>query len=192
MSAVSKRVLAVFAALAAIQIAVPLFLIVKEELILKSGNIYKFEIAPMDPYDPFRGRYVSIRVKDFSAPKEAGVDFSPNESVFARLERDPADFARVASVSRGRPDKGDFILVKVRYCSTDRVFLVFPLDKFFMSESDAPRVDAAMLRLSRSPGPRLPDYVTVKVKNGSGVLEDLFIEDKPFKEWLKKYAPRKT
>lgn len=49
-----------FTAMVLVQIVLPLRTVYQHETILRSGNVYKFSTAPVDPNDPFRGRYVSL------------------------------------------------------------------------------------------------------------------------------------
>ena len=41
-------------------LAYPTYLIYEQENILASGTIYKFPLAPVDPYDAFRGKYLAL------------------------------------------------------------------------------------------------------------------------------------
>lgn len=44
----------------AIQLAIPGYMIFEQNQILTEGTAYKFKTRPIDPYDPFRGRYVTL------------------------------------------------------------------------------------------------------------------------------------
>lgn len=44
-----------------LQLAVPGYFVFRHYNTLYTGESYKFEVAPYDPYDPFRGRYVALR-----------------------------------------------------------------------------------------------------------------------------------
>lgn len=53
-----------FALLCVAQWAVPLAMVQRAERTLSEGTAYRFRTAPVDPADPFRGRYVTL---DFDA-----------------------------------------------------------------------------------------------------------------------------
>ena len=63
----SLRVL-LFVLVAVIQLAVAGRAIVISELTLRSGEVYRFRIQPVDPVDAFRGRYVAVRMAENRAP----------------------------------------------------------------------------------------------------------------------------
>jgi len=54
------------------QVAVPATMIWGRERTLAVGSVYKFRTQPVDPYDAFRGRYVSLRIEESHAPLAAG------------------------------------------------------------------------------------------------------------------------
>lgn len=62
-------IILLFAILALAQIASPLSMIVKRELVLKNGIPFRFKTIPQDPADPFRGRYVALRIEASNVPK---------------------------------------------------------------------------------------------------------------------------
>ena len=53
-----------------VQLFVPLYMIWERYDILKNGTEVKFKITMYDPYDAFRGRYVSIRARNVSGTGE--------------------------------------------------------------------------------------------------------------------------
>src|SRR5690554_461138 len=53
-----------FILVAIIQLAVPAKMIWDKENVLKSGKEFKFETAPVDPTDPFRGKYIALNYKE--------------------------------------------------------------------------------------------------------------------------------
>ena len=50
----------IFLAVVLVQLVVPAKMIFDKEVILKTGTIYKFKTQPIDPSDPFRGKYVTL------------------------------------------------------------------------------------------------------------------------------------
>ena len=64
----NKYIIGLFLCLFAVQIAVPVYMIVNREKTLVLGKQFKFHTVPVDPYDAFRGRYVALAVQQDSAP----------------------------------------------------------------------------------------------------------------------------
>ena len=63
-----KYLLIAFACMVLVQLAFPLKMIFDRELILLRGETFLMKIAPLDPYDAFRGRYVMISYEDREVP----------------------------------------------------------------------------------------------------------------------------
>ena len=63
-----------FSAMVAIQLAVPLALIGANELALARGRAVTLATIPVDPLDPFRGRYVELRYEISSGNVPDGWD----------------------------------------------------------------------------------------------------------------------
>jgi hypothetical protein len=53
-----------------------------------------------------------------------------------------------------------------------------------MTEELAKEVDRSLWRRGRRPA-----WVTVRVRNGTGVIEDLFVDGRPVREWLADGGP---
>jgi uncharacterized membrane-anchored protein len=84
-----------FAVVAVVQLAVPASLIVRHELTLQQGQMFKFKTAPVDPYDAFRGRYVALRFEQNVAPVVAGEKLACGQKGYATLETDKDGFAKL-------------------------------------------------------------------------------------------------
>ena len=182
-----NALIAAFVVLALIQAAVPLFMIARREATLRDGVQYKFRTAPVDPADPFRGRYVALRMEQESVGVPAGADFRRGERAYATLERMPDGFTRLSDVSRTRPESNAFIKVRVNYPetggTTNRVHLDLPFDRYYMNEKQAPKAEQAYWRNSRRTNQAA--YITVRVKSGSAVLENLYIGDEKVEDYIK-------
>ena len=51
---------AVLTAVCVAQLAIPAWMLVSRERVLAEGEPHRFECAPVDPVDVFRGRYVAL------------------------------------------------------------------------------------------------------------------------------------
>lgn len=170
-----------FAALAALQLALPLSMIAKYESVLAFGKEFKFRCAPVDPADPLRGRYVALNfeAKGF----EAGSGWTSRASTrWAELGVDESGFAFAKSSSERKPSSGDFMRYGVRYGRP-----LMPFKQYFMNEQAAPEAEAAYRRSTRRQrgdnGAWKSDaYLLVKVWRGCAVGERLFIDGRPVEE----------
>ena len=180
----AKILLGLFLALAAVQLFVPINQIRSYEDTLATGRAYKFRTAPVDPSDAFRGRYVALNFDGTTAPVRAGEHLESRQRAFVQIEEGPDGFARFKEVSATAPSGGDYLRVDSVWGNPNASFLL-PFNRFYMEESAAPKAEAAYREFANRRG-KITDqtYVLVRVKGGRGVIEDLFIKDKPVRRYL--------
>ncbi len=183
---VAPWVLALLAATFLAQWAVPASIIWRYETVLAKGKVFKFKTQPVDPYDPFRGRYVALSFELESAPLiDKRRSPEPGESMFALIAIDVNGFARIKGLTFERPPKDDCLGIEVRYCqSPTNVLIRLPFDRYYMNEKQAPAAETAYRKHSQRGG-KQDAYATVRVHNGRAVIEDLYVADKPIREFLK-------
>lgn len=183
-----KLIFALFVGLAALQLAVPVGQIRNYEDILRTGTTYKFRTAPVDPYDAFRGRYVALGYANTVAVLKKGERFERHEPAYVALRKDESGFVQFGEMSGAPPAEGDYLRVEYLHISHNNATQAqfrLPLDRFFMEETKAPQAEAAYQKHGNRRGQKIDDtYVIVRVKNGRGVIEDLFIKDKPIHDFL--------
>ena len=83
-----KYIIGLFLLLAIVQIFVPLKMIFEQENILAKGIIMKFKTQPIDPADPFRGKYVQLNFAAETIYIKKNAGFSAGETIFAIFEND--------------------------------------------------------------------------------------------------------
>lgn len=164
---------------AIVQIYVPAKMIIAREKVLNTGIDYKFRTAPIDPLDPFRGKYINLDFEENMVDVQGDNSWEANEPVFVILTTDSNGFAKVKSASRLTPAKDtDFVEAKVRNVirsDTYRLIIEFPFSRFYMEESKA--FDAEKAYRGSLSDSTLVTYALVKIKNGEAVLTDVFIND---------------
>lgn len=176
--------LAALAALFLVQWAVPGSLIWKHERALTKGAAYRFRTAPVDPYDAFRGRYVSLDFADRQYPVDPGHAWKGSESVFVRVEEDEDGFARVAGLSKDRPvDDGDWFAAAVQWRSADTVHISFPFNRFYMKETLAPQAEDAYRSAMRDTNQEA--WAVVRIYEGLAVLDELYLNGVPIADLVR-------
>lgn len=178
-----KIILIAFIAMALVQIYVPAKMIMDRELILKEGKSFLFKAAPIDPNDPFRGKYITLSY-EINRIKVDPKDWVSGEPVYLLLATDAEDFANVLSVSKSPPaDTADYLLTTVDYLSSDELVVDLPFDRFYMEESKAPGAERvysqSLLDASKV------TYALVKIRDGQAVLADVLIDGIPIREVVK-------
>ena len=176
-----------FIAVAFIQLFVPAQMIFNQENILKSGTAYKFKTQPIDPTDPFRGKYITLRYEINSFPTKDSV-WLRNEDVYVYLKTDSLGFAKIDQVSKTLLEtKSEYIIASVNVYDNyqDVLRIDLPFDRFYMKETKAKDAEIAYRKAQRDSLPN-NTYALVFVKNGESVLENVFINDIPISDYVEK------
>ena len=102
--------------------------------------------------------------------------------MYAILTEDAEGFATIASLSLTPPGGDTYFQTSVSYVSDDRVHIDIPFDRYYTDEHLAPAAERAYWQHSRLPAHEA--YMTVRIKDGLAVLEELYIAGKPLQEFL--------
>jgi uncharacterized membrane-anchored protein len=174
----------VFVALA--QIYVPAKIVLNRVEILGTGKEFKFKTAPIDPNDPFRGKYIVLDFKETTIDIQHQEKWTRGETVNVFLTTDENGFAKIKSVSKLEPaDKQDFLKAKVCFISYDgsKLTIDYPFDRFYMEESKAYDAELTYNRSRRDTNSVA--YALVNIKNGESVLKDVMIDGISIREIVK-------
>lgn len=178
----TKSLLFLFGIAALLQLAVPASMILKREHALTHGQVFKFRTAPVDPYDAFRGRFVALGFDQRSVAVPADNDFARGQKVYALLGEDAEGFATFTDVRRSRPEREPCLRVKIQYVAGATAHLQLPFDRFYMDENEAPEAERAYRQNSVRSNRNA--YVQVRIEKGFGVIEDLYVDDTPIRDYL--------
>jgi len=216
---------ALFVLFAVASVAAPLSIIWKYENTLRHGTQFKLRTKPVDPYDAFRGRYVSLAFEDdwveriqsgenADADERGGARSSGSDFLYVRLATGADGFAKPVAASRTRLAGDDVVTVERWYRNSDRNTqwkgwrVSFPFDRYYLPEDIAPAAEELYWEANRQvniareqnekagktqkevyeaetaarEAQKIPAYVTVRVRNGVGVLEELYLNGVPVRE----------
>lgn len=182
-----SRLLLILVIFSLIQLLVPVLMIAKREHTLRHGAVVKFRTAPVDPYDAFRGRYVALNFESRSVALEERGDFQTGQKVHAAISTDSEGFGYFSAITRERPAEGLYLSTRINHISDTNVFLRLPFDRFYMDESEAPAAEHAYWRHANRTNHNA--YVQVRIKDGFGVIEDLYVANTPIREYIAR-SPR--
>lgn len=179
-----KILLAVFIVVALVQLYVPAKMIWHREDILSTGTDFKFKVAPIDPNDPFRGKYIMIRCDENTFTDSSGQTWEDGESIYVSFTTNSSGFAKIESVSKNK-QTGDenFIKAKVRSVSgagSHHLTIDYPFDRYYMDESKAP--EAEVLYRESQQNTNKITFALVSIKNGDAVLKDVMIDGTSIRE----------
>ena len=176
------------------QIIVPAFLVYKYENTLKHGEVYRFNVSPIDPYDPFRGRYVYLDFELVTVQYNGEKDIKYGQFVYANLDKDENGHAVFNEIFTEKPKVGNYL--KVKFLGNYGIFgeddtrynIGFIFDRYYSQESKALKIENAV---SDNRGQRGVDNESaetvsarVRIKDGLGVIEELYIGELTIHEYL--------
>lgn len=183
-----KLLIPVFIIVLLLQWYVPASMILEREKVLGSGKAYKIRTAPVDPNDPFRGKYVSLdfRQNRFPASAELKRDLTPGDPLYLIPSTDKDGFFVIDTLLKIPPvNQKDYLEVSFAYLGENGKDLIFhyPFDRFYMEEYKAPRAEQTYSSAMKDTSALT--YALVRIWNGTGVVEDVMINDSSLIELAK-------
>lgn len=160
---------------------------------LEKGEVVKFRLRPVDPYDPFRGRYVALRLQNDRVPAAD----SENQSIehrgnaYLSFSTDADGFAQPIELHKTRPSGTSFLKVhNVRDVGENEYTYQLPFERYYLNEEDAQLAEdiaRESLRVQRlaSESEKLPSYLVLRVLKGNAAIETLMIDDIPVEERIR-------
>jgi len=123
-----KQYIGLIAVLALVLVVTVSFIIYNQWPFM-TGKKIVLATHPVDPFDPFRGQYMAInyeisRINDIEGFKEG-------DSVYISLKADEQGIWREESISKSKPDKGDFIKGEVISVYGDSIRIEYGIEQFF-------------------------------------------------------------
>ena len=168
----------------------PLSMIVGANKTIEGGTEYKFRTQPVDPIDPFRGKYITLTFnEEFYVPLDTNERRLPDYStVYAVLGTDSIGYARIMQLRAERPTENlDYIEVQrlYSYGSTEPMSLKFPFSRFYLEESKATTAEQIYWQ-SRNDSATVC-YAKVKVMDGDAKLTDVILNDSSIVDVVKRF-----
>lgn len=194
-------ILAQFALLASI--------IIRRECTLRYGELCRFETAPVDPYDAFRGQYVQLDYKAFRDLR-ADRSFKRNTWCYLALATATNGYSVISSLTDKKPVSGSFIKARVSWCYEDyvnkskpgnehhteptgewKIHFDLPFSRYYMPERLAPKAEEAYRTANRRTlAEKSNAAARVRVWKGMAVIEDIEVNGKPIRSFIKGEAEK--
>ncbi|HYG19097.1 MAG TPA: GDYXXLXY domain-containing protein [Ohtaekwangia sp.] len=187
-----KRViLPLFALTCLAQWYIPGKMISDQEKILSEGTTFRFKTAPIDPADPFRGKYITLSFEEDHVEVVNPSEWQQAQDVFVTL-RDSAGFAKIDRVSMYEPEGDNFLRAKIRTVTSYEpytLWLSYPFERFYLEESKAS--EAERLYWSTQSDSTQQVYAVVNILKGEAALKDVMINDRRIADVVKEINDRK-
>ncbi len=177
---------AAFVVTVLVQLYVPINMILSKQDTLKTGQTFKFKTAPVDPEDPFRGKYISLNYKQNAVEVANQDEWATEAPIYVSVEKGPDGFARLRSVSKAPPKhKSHYFRAKVDYTNptdSNEILIDYPFDRFYMNEF---KVDTAEDKYRKAlADTSATTYAVVSIKDGDAVVNDLVINGQSLKSLI--------
>jgi len=183
----NKLTIPVFIIIVLAQLFVPGQMIWQKEMALVKGKEFRFETAPVDPSNPFKGKYIHL---DFKSNSYYSSDshYVNQEELYVELGVNKQGFAEIRKVSREKPITGtDYVLAKADYIETigndQKVRIDYPFSEYYMNEYNASKAEELYRSSNRDTVKKT--FAIVKVFNGKAVIRDIIINGRSIDDWFK-------
>jgi len=123
-----KQYIALIATLCLV-LAVLLSFILYNQWPFMTGETIVLATQPVDPFDPFRGQYMTINYEISRIDNAEG--FKEGDTAYVALKEDGQGIWRKESVAKSKPDKGDFIRGDVTSVNGNSIRIEYGIEQFF-------------------------------------------------------------
>ena len=180
----NKALIIVFGLMLLAQWIVPAQMVYEQESAISQGTIYKFKTTPIDPDDPFRGKYVQLNfdLDSYATPYK---DWEYGSTAYAYIKKDAFGYAVLDRLSEIQEQSDlDYIPVTIKRYYKGKIHFDLPFDRFYMDETKA--YDAEVAHRNAQRESEHSTYAIVSVKNETSVLLDVIINNESIKDIVEK------
>jgi len=174
-----KTLLISFVSIIIVQLFVPAKMMYDKEVPKIYGEEFSFRTEPIDPYDPFRGKYVILNFADNNIYVNRTEKWKGGEVVFLKFEKGENDCAVISSIHKEEPFDTDFYLKTrvsyVNYGEKCNVVVKYPFTRYYMEESKAEEAEKLTRRFDRNKEQTI--RATVKIYKGEATVTGLMLND---------------
>jgi len=173
-----------FALTMLVYIGFPLQMIKGYEDVLSEGEVFRFKPRPIDPFNPFKGRYVSLGYENLTLPQENADElFEYDMPAYVSLKKDAKGFAIPAAIYVQAPKEGVYVQVVITSVYDNEVRFDYPFDEYYMNEEMAPLAETEVRKFSGRDKEEV--YIDVRIKDGKAVIEQLYVKGIAIEDFLR-------
>jgi uncharacterized membrane-anchored protein len=159
---------------------VPAQMIWHKESTLRYGTPYRFRSEPVDPNDPFRGKYITL---NFNADtfRTADKKLTGAATVYVTFATGKNGFAVIKNISTSKPSLTDYLETTITYRTDEAgkdsstIHISYPFEKFYLDEYKAPEAERRYNAGRRDTAQKT--YALVYLLNGDAVVKNVFVND---------------
>lgn len=183
----NKLIFILFGIMCIAQWVVPGMMMYNSETVIAEGREFKFKTEPIDPSDPFRGKYITLAFEADYILTEDSVTFRPGQKIFVTFEEDSDGYAKPAEISESEPVEEEYYLETTvdyvsNFRSNHRVQFELPFNRFYLEESKAKKAEDIYREAQRDTANIA--YAVVSLGSGQAVIKDVVINGQPILQLL--------
>ena len=167
----NKRIIA-FVIYAICLLGIPAKMIVDQQGVFNEGTAYKFKCQPVDPNDPFRGKYVRL---GFDRIKASNDDRSNRNKSYGVVSVDNEGYATISKVVHGYNDKEPMVQLNFNYSNDSVSVFTLPFDRLYMNENKAQAAEDLYRNALRDTTQDV--YAKVYITEGRFLLDDVYVDE---------------
>lgn len=160
---------------------------------LSHGEVVKVRLMPIDPYDPFRGRYVALQLENERVPAAAPESFADqrHRSGYLSYRTDEDGFLQAIEIYENRPTETPYLEVyDIWEIGENEYTYQLPFDRYYLNEKDAQLAEdiaRESLRVQQiaAESEKLPSYLILRVRRGNAAIENLMIDELPVQQRIR-------
>ncbi len=179
-------ILLFFTLMVGIQWFIPIRMISEKHIIWMEGREYKFQMTPLDPEDPFRGKYLQLRFEENHYRADDQSDWQSGDPVYVQLKRNAQGFVRIIGLARSVPT-GDVDFVKATVRNTHgedslQMYIDYPFDRYYINEKISGALEERFRETVQDSAAL--NYALVRIRSGEAILKEVYLDDIPVTEWF--------
>ncbi len=170
-----------------VQLLVPARWVLQSEEALQKGTPYKFRTGPIDPHDPFRGRYLRLDLQAERVRVDRADEWEDGQEVHVRVDTNEEGFAVLEEASHEPFEKGvPSFQTRVARISdpedSDTTFLILdhPFDRYYLPEDRAELFQDRFFEFMRDT--TVTTWARVRIHEGKAKLDGIYVDGQPLED----------
>ncbi len=176
-----------FGLLMLLYIAYPISLIQGYATVAQEGQLYRLRPMPVDPFDHFRGSYVTLSYENRIPYPQANEYFSRDQVVYLQLEVDDTGYAQFTQPTAEQPNTPHYFRTRIQRVTESDLYFKVPdnMQRYFLPAEMAQLAEDAYREMANRNAAPNSIYINMRVLNGEIVIEELYLEELPVLDYLR-------
>ena len=181
-----------FILLVLFQVYVPASIVFNQERIYFAGATYKMQLAPIDPNDPFRGKYIILSFRENITKLPEDSKLEEGKTVYVVMKPGKNDFLAIDSIaSEFKSVKAPAVCIKASIGSISETsngykeaHIDYPFTRFYVEESKASEAEQRYLKAANDTNSL--SYGLLSVYNENVLVNDVIINGESLLSGIRK------